>query len=131
MGNWKIPADCKYTKSDEWIRIDGDEGVVGITDYAQDQLSDLVFVELPNIGAKMDASAVFGVVESVKAAADLSLPVSGEVIAVNTALENTPDMMNSDPYGNGWIVRIKVSNPAELGALMDAASYATYCDERA
>jgi glycine cleavage system H protein len=130
MGNWKILEDCKYTKSDEWIRVEGAEGVVGITDYAQDQLSDLVFVELPQAGSKLEAGAILGVVESVKAAADLKLPASGEVVAANEALESNPEVINSDPYGAGWIARIKLSNPAELDSLMTADAYKAYCEER-
>lgn len=130
MSSWKVPADCKYTKTDEWIRVEGAEAVVGLSDYAQSQLSDLVFIELPKIGAKVEAGKTFGVVESVKAASDLNMPASGEVIAVNNALESGPEAMNSDPYGGGWIARIKLSNPAELDSLMDAAAYEAYCTER-
>src|SRR5574341_2570521 len=118
MGNWNIPADRKYTKSDEWIKLEGDEALVGITDYAQDQLSDLVFIELPNVGKSFAAGKAFAVVESVKAAADVNMPASGEVVAVNTALGDAPETVNSAPYGNGWFVRIKVSAPSELDALM-------------
>ena len=131
MSSWKTPDDCKFTKTDEWIRPEGGEGVIGLSDYAQSQLSDLVFIELPKVGAKFDAGKTFGVVESVKAASDLNMPVGGEVIAVNSALEGTPDAMNSDSYGAGWIIRIKLANPAELDSLMDSKAYAAYCQERA
>lgn len=131
MSNWKTPADCKYTKTDEWIRPEGGEGVIGLTDYAQSQLSDLVFIELPKVGAKFEAGKTFGVVESVKAASDLSMPAGGEVIAVNSALESAPETMNSDSFGEGWIIRIKLANPAELDSLMDSTAYAAYCQERA
>lgn len=130
MGNWKVPADLKYTQTDEWIRVDGDEAVVGITDYAQDHLSDLVFVELPKVGEHFEKGKAFGVVESVKAAADVNLPVSGEIIAVNSALQDAPETINADPYGEGWIVRIKIADPAELNDLMDAAAYEAYCASR-
>lgn len=130
MGDWKIPADLKYTETDEWIRLDGEEALVGITDYAQDQLSDLVFVELPAVGDTFGRGEPFGVVESVKAAADINLPVSGEIIETNTDLENAPETINADPYGKGWIVRIKLSDPSELASLMDATAYKAYCDER-
>ena len=131
MASVNIPTDCKYTKTDEWIRAEGAEAVIGLSDYAQSQLSDLVFIELPKVGAKFEAGKSFGVVESVKAASDVNMPAGGEVVAVNGDLESAPDTMNSDPYGKGWIVRIKLSNPAELSALMDSAAYAAYCEQRA
>lgn len=130
MGDWKVPADLKYTSTDEWIRVDGGEAVVGITDYAQDHLSGLVFVELPQVGERFEKGKAFGVVESVKAAADVNMPVSGEVVAVNTALQDTPETINADPYGEGWMVRIKIADPAELDDLMDAAAYEAYCAGR-
>lgn len=131
MANWNIPSDCKYTKSDEWIRPEGAEALVGLTDYAQSQLSDLVFIELPKVGAKFEAGKAFGVVESVKAASDLNMPASGEVVAANSDLESAPDTMNQDPYGKGWVIRIKLSNPAELEGLMDSSAYTSYCEGRA
>lgn len=130
MSDWKTPDDCRYAKTDEWIKVEGQEAVVGLSDYAQDQLSDLVFVEMPKVGATYSAGQSFGVVESVKAAADINLPVSGEIVAVNTELEGAPETINQDPYGKGWIVRIRLSNPSELDSLMDAAAYAAYCSER-
>ena len=130
MSNWIVRDDYKYARTDEWLRLEGSEGVVGISDYAQDQLSDLVFVELPKIGTSLQAGQTFGVVESVKAAADLNMPVSGEVIAVNNALESSPETMNKDPFGDGWIIRIKVTNVEEAGNLMDAVAYQAYCDQR-
>ncbi len=130
MSNWKVPADLKYTQTDEWIRVDGDEALVGITDYAQDHLSDLVFVELPQVGDRFEKGQAFGVVESVKAAADLNLPVGGEIVAVNSALQDAPETINKDPYGEGWIVRIKIADPDELNDLMDAAAYEAYCAGR-
>jgi len=127
-----IPADLKYAKSDEWVRADAnaDTATVGLTDYAQNQLSDIVFVELPGVGATFKVGDSFGSVESVKAASDMYLPVSGEVIDVNAALADTPELVNQDPFGKAWMVKVKMSNPADLANLMDAAAYQKYCDER-
>lgn len=125
-----IPAGLLYTKEDEWIKVEGDEGVVGLTDYAQDALSDIVYVELPDEGDEFSFGETFGVVESVKAAADLYMPAAGEVIAVNEDLPDAPEVLNTDPYGEGWMVRIKLSNPDELAELMDADAYTAYCEER-
>lgn len=130
MAKWNIPADLKYARSDEWIRVEGAEAVIGISDYAQDQLSDIVFVELPKVGAKLEAGKSFGTVESVKAASDLNMPVGGEVIAINNLLEDAPEKVNAEPYGGAWLIRIKPTNPGELDALMDAAAYTKYCEER-
>jgi glycine cleavage system H protein len=118
-----------YTKDDEWIAIDGDNGTVGITDHAQDALSDIVYLELPNVGDSYSAGETFGVVESVKAAADLFMPVAGEVTAVNEALVDAPEGLNQTPY-DAWLVKIKISDPAELDGLMDAAAYQEYLDNR-
>ncbi|MCI0395988.1 MAG: glycine cleavage system protein GcvH [Chloroflexi bacterium] len=126
-----IPVDLLYTKDDEWIRVEGDEGVVGITDYAQDSLSDIVYVELPNVGDSFAMGAPFGVVESVKAAADLNMPISGEIVAVNDRLPDAPEIVNSDPYGQGWMVRLRIADKGQLQSLMDAAAYSAYCDSRA
>ena len=125
-----IPDNLKYTKEDEWILIEGDIATIGITDYAQDSLADLVYFELPEVGDTLAAGDEFGVVESVKAAADLYAPVSGEVVEANSALEDTPELANSDPYGEAWIVKIKLSNPDEVDGLMDAAAYKAYLDRR-
>jgi glycine cleavage system H protein len=125
-----IPDDLHYTKEDEWVRLEGDEGVIGITDYAQDALSDIVYVELPDIGAGVSAGDSIGVVESVKAAADLYVPVSGEITAVNENVRDTPELLNSDPYGEGWLMRVRLADPSELDDLMDAAAYQAYCDSR-
>jgi glycine cleavage system H protein len=125
-----IPDDLLYTKDDEWILVDGDEGVVGITDYAQDALSDIVYVELPDEGDSFEMGETFGVVESVKAAADLYMPVSGEVTAVNEDLPDAPEVLNSDPYGEGWMIKITIADPSELENLMDPATYTAYCEER-
>lgn len=128
--SFKIPSELFYTNDDEWVRREGDEAVIGITDYAQDALSDIVYVELPGEGDSFEAGATFGVVESVKAASDLFMPIGGEIIAVNEALADTPEMLNTDPFGDAWIVRIKLSDPSELDKLMDAATYETYLNER-
>lgn len=126
----KIIDGLLYTDDDEWILVEGDEGTVGISDYAQNSLSDIVYLELPGVGDTFDAGESFGVVESVKAAAELLMPIAGEVIAVNESLVDEPELVNSDPYGGAWMVKIRISNPAGLKGLMDAAAYRTYCDER-
>ena len=119
-----IPQDLKYTENDEWVRVEGYTGTVGITDYAQDQLSDIVFVEvMVDEDEEVEQGDTIAAVESVKAAADIFMPVSGEVIAVNEDLADTPEMVNSDPYGDAWLIKIKFSNPDELDNLMDAAVY--------
>jgi len=124
-----IPADLRYSKSDEWVRVEGDEVVIGITDYAQEQLGDIVYLELPQVGATFAPSDSFGVIESVKASSDLYAPVGGEVTAVNSALENDQQPINSDPYGAGWLIRMRPSGEEE--ELMDAAAYAAYLESRA
>ncbi len=125
-----IPTDLKYTKDDEWIRVDGDEATVGITYYAQDSLSDIVYLELPDVGDSFAMGDTFGVVESVKAAADLYMPLSGEVTAVNESLIDAPETVNSDPYGEAWMIRFKISEPSQLDDLMDAAAYTEYLASR-
>jgi glycine cleavage system H protein len=129
MGKWNTPADLKYTKNDEWIRIEGSAGTVGITDYAQDQLNDIVYVELPDVGSDLAKGASFGTVESVKAASDIYVPVGGKVTEVNTKLSDEPELINTDPFGAGWIVKISVAN-ADTSDLMDADAYAAYCESR-
>ncbi|HEX2494817.1 MAG TPA: glycine cleavage system protein GcvH [Steroidobacter sp.] len=119
-----IPANLKYLDSHEWARLDGDGLVtVGISDHAQGALGDLVFVEAPDVGRQVQKGVAAAVVESVKAASDVYSPVSGEVVAANTALSGSPELVNSDPYGEGWLFKVKPSNPAELNQLLDAASY--------
>jgi glycine cleavage system H protein len=130
VGKWNIPEDLKYTKNDEWLRIEGDVGIVGITDYAQDQLNDIVYIELPDVGAELSKSQTFGVVESVKAASDIYSPVSGTVTEVNTQLEEQPELINSDPYGKGWILKLQIKDVSEADDLMDATAYSAYCDSR-
>jgi glycine cleavage system H protein len=118
-----VPGDLRYTKEHEWVRVDGDEAVVGITQFAADQLGDIVFVELPAVGKALERHATFGVVESVKAVSDLFAPVAGEVTAANDALGGSPELVNSDPYGEGWMLRISLADPAQLEELLDAAAY--------
>ncbi len=125
-----IPTDLKYSKSDEWVRVEGNTATTGVTDYAQGQLSDIVYVELPAVGTAIKQGEPWGSVESVKAAADVNMPISGTVTAVNEALKDKPETVNSDPYGAGWMVKFTVTNPGELKELMDAAAYTKYCDER-
>ena len=109
-----VPTDLRYTQDHEWVRLDGSEATVGITQYAADQLGDIVFVELPDVGRELVGAKPFGVVESVKAVSDLYAPVAGEVIAINDALAGSPELVNSDPYGEGWMVRIAVADPDEV-----------------
>jgi len=118
-----IPADLRYTKEHEWAKLEGDKARVGITAFAQEQLGDVVFVELPKVGAKVTAMKTFGVVESVKAVSDLFAPLSGEVVEANTDLTKKPETVNSDPYGQGWMIVIKLANPKEMDGLMSAADY--------
>ena len=125
----KILPDLRYPKEDEWISVEGDEAAIGITDHAQDSLSDIVYLELPAEGDSFEMGDSFGVVESVKAAADLMMPVGGEVTAVNEDLMDEPEALNDDPYGS-WLIKIKMSDPSEIEQLMDAAAYETYCEER-
>lgn len=120
----KIPADLKYTSDDEWVKDNGDGTVtVGITDFAQEQLSDIVFLELPSVGDFFGLGETFGVVESVKAASDLYMPLSGDVTAVNEDLIDTPELLNSDPYEGGWLLKVKLSEPDEMDNLLDADAY--------
>lgn len=119
-----VPADLKYAKSHEWVRVDGDLATVGITDHAQHELTDVVFVEVPAVGRKLRAGEASAVVESVKTASDVYAPLSGEVVEANPALASSPALVNSDPYGAGWFYRLKLSQPAELAGLLAAADYA-------
>jgi glycine cleavage system H protein len=130
MADWKTPDNLKYAESDEWILVDGDTAKVGLTDYAQDHLSDLVFVELPEEGDTVTKGESFGEVESVKAASDVYAPASGEVVAVNEKLADEPEIINRDPYGAGWMMEIKLSDPGDVDDLMDAAAYQKHCAER-
>ena len=118
-----FPDNLKYTKEHEWIRVEGETGFVGITDYAQGELGDVVFVELPAKGKKVKKGETFGTVEAVKAVSDLYAPVSGEVVEANPMLEKTPELVNKEPYGNGWMIKLRLGNPGELSALLDAKKY--------
>ena len=120
------PADYRYTKEHEWVMIDGETAVVGITDHAQDQLGDVVFVELPAVGDALESAKSFGTVESVKAVSDLYAPLNGEVTDVNQALEDAPETVNSDPHGEGWMIRMKIGDPSQVKELMTAEQYEAY-----
>ena len=123
MADYDIPNDLRYSEDDEWVRQDDDSVTVGITDYAQQQLGDIVFLELPEVGATIDKGEPFGVIESVKTASDIYAPLSGEVVAVNPDLADQPGLVNTDPYGAGWFFKIKLADPAEVEALRDAGQY--------
>jgi glycine cleavage system H protein len=118
-----VPAELKYTKDHEWAKIEGDVAIVGITDYAQSELGDIMYVELPSVGTTVEAGKPFGTIEAVKAASDLYAPLSGEVIEVNDSLNDSPETVNNDPYGDGWMVKIKLSNPDEANELLTKEQY--------
>jgi glycine cleavage system H protein len=125
------PADYRYTKDHEWIKVDGSTGTIGITDYAQHELGDVVFVELPKVGARLEAGKSFGTVESVKAVSEIFSPVSGEVTEINSLLSDAPEKINQDPHGTAWLIRVKLANPNEAGSLMDAQAYEAYIAQKA
>jgi glycine cleavage system H protein len=118
-----IPENLKYTKDHEWIKVDGDTATVGITDYAQNELGDIVFVEIETEGETLDKEEVFGTVEAVKTVSDIFMPISGEVVEVNPKLEDSPEIVNKDPYGEGWLIKVKYSEQSELDDLLEAAKY--------
>ena len=118
-----IPADLKYTNDHEWIKVDGDIATVGITEYAQGELGDIVFIDIDTKGEELEKEEVFGSIEAVKTVSDMFMPISGEVVEVNEALADTPEVVNSDPFGKGWIVKIKISNASELDELLSADQY--------
>jgi glycine cleavage system H protein len=118
-----FPGDIRYTSEHEWIRVEGDEAFVGITDYAQSELGEIVFIDVPTLGETVGQGEVFGSIEAVKTVSDLNMPVTGEVLEINGALDAQPELVNNDPYGEGWIIRIAVKDPDELDKLMDAAAY--------
>ena len=118
-----VPADLRYTKDHEWLRVEGDSATIGVTDFAAHQLGDVVFVDLPEVGRSVDQFAIFGVVESVKAVSDLYAPISGEVLEVDAALAAQPELVNSDPFGAGWMLRVRVRDAGQVGELLDAAGY--------
>lgn len=126
-----IPSNLKYTKSDEWVKVEGIIAIIGITDYAQDQLSDIVFWEsVADVDEMVSAETTVASLESVKAAGDVATPVSGKIIELNTELDQTPEIVNSDPYGAAWMVKVEMSNSSELDNLLDGAAYGNYCEER-
>jgi glycine cleavage system H protein len=124
------PADFRYTKEHEWIKVDGETGIVGITDYAQHELGDVVFVELPKVGAQLKAGQSLGTVESVKAVSEIYSPVSGEVTEVNSALADAPEKINQDPHGAAWLVKVRLGDKKEISSLMDARAYQEYISQK-
>lgn len=118
-----IPADLKYTKDHEWCKVDGDIVTIGVTDFAQSELGDIVFVEVETEGETLEKEEVFGTIEAVKTVSDLFMPIAGEVIEFNEEIESSPELVNDDPYGNGWMIKVKVSNPSDLDDLLDADAY--------
>jgi glycine cleavage system H protein len=125
------PSDLKYTKEHEWVRVDGDSATIGITDFAQDQLGEVVYVDLPSVGDQATAGDTFGEIESVKSVSELFAPVSGEVTKVNEALDDAPETVNEDPYGDGWMITVKLSDTSELDGLLDASAYEAFIAEEA
>ena len=119
----KIPENVKYTKDHEWIRVEGDFGWIGITDFAQGELGDVVYVELPKVGTKIVQGKSFGTIEAVKAVSDLYAPVAGEIVELNKTVQNTPEVVNKDPYSEGWMVKVKIANKSDLNALLNAEAY--------
>ena len=130
MADYEFPEDLLYTKEDEWIRREGDSVVIGVTDFAQSQLGDIVFVELPEVGATTETGVPFGTIESVKAVSDLFSPLSGEVLSVNEALENESEKVNESCYGDGWLLTLRPSDESEFDTLLDASAYRKSVDER-
>ena len=124
-----IPNNLKYTKNHEWMLVDGDEAVIGITDYAQSQLGDVVFIEVETIGEHLDAEEAFGTIEAVKTVSDLYMPVAGEVVEFNEQLESNPELINKDPYNEGWIIKAKIDDAGDLGELLDADGYKDLIEE--
>lgn len=118
-----FPAELKYTKDHEWIRVEGDEAVIGITDFAQRELGDIVFVDINTVGEDVAADEVFGTIEAVKTVSDLFMPVAATVLAINDAIDASPELVNADPYGEGWIIRVKLANPADVDSLLTAEGY--------
>ncbi len=118
-----VPVNLKYTKEHEWVLINGDEATIGITEFAQSELGDIVFIEIETLGETLDKDAVFGSIEAVKTVSDLFMPLSGEIISLNSVLESNPELVNTDPYGQGWMIKIKFSNLEEINALLDYTSY--------
>jgi len=130
VADYNLPEENRYSKDDEWIRLEDDRFVVGVTDYAQQQLGDVVFVELPDVGSRYEVGQAYGVIESAKAVSDLYSPISGEIVEVNGDLEEAPESVNEDCYGVGWLIKISPDDPSAGKALMDASAYLAYIDER-
>lgn len=130
MADAKILDNLKYAESDEWVLVEGDIATIGISDYAQDALNDLVYVEFKEVGDSLDAGDSFGEVESVKAASEVYAPIAGEIVEVNGELEGEPEIINQDPYGKGWMIKIRITDASNLANLMDAAAYRAYCENR-
>jgi glycine cleavage system H protein len=122
----KIPAELKYTKEHEWLKVENDVATIGISDFAQSALGDIVFVELPEVGKDLKSHQTFGVVESIKSVSDLYSPVSGTVVEINTGLVNSPELCNAEPYSGAWMIKVKLSNPAELNSLLSATDYSSF-----
>jgi glycine cleavage system H protein len=118
-----VPANLLYTKDHEWLRIEGNTGYVGVTDFAQGELGDVVFIEIETVGETLNKEDVFGTIEAVKTVSDMFMPVSGEILELNAALEESPDVVNKDPYGRGWMVKIKITNPSEVASLLSPEQY--------
>ena len=121
-----IPGTLRYSEDHEWIKVDGDTAIIGVTDHAQNELGDIVFVEVETVGETLEANEKFGTIEAVKTVSDLFIPVNGEIIDFNEDLDTEPELINSDPYGKGWIIKVKMSNPAEVDGLLDAEAYKTF-----
>jgi glycine cleavage system H protein len=130
VADYDIPEDLVYTQDDEWIRREGEHVVIGVSDFAQSQLGDIVFVELPEVGATTEAGVAFGTIESVKAVSDLCAPLSGEVLSVNDALEEAPEQVNESCYQDGWLITLRLSDPSQLDGLLDAVAYSESVQER-
>lgn len=118
-----IPQNLKYTREHEWIRVEGNEAVIGITDFAQSELGDIVYVEIETVGDNLEEGVVFGTVEAVKTVSDLFMPISGEVLELNSRIEGEPELVNRDPYGDGWMIRVKISDPSQVDSLLSAEQY--------
>lgn len=130
MADYDFPENLRYSREDEWARVDGNRVTIGISDYAQQQLGDIVFIELPDVGTELIGGEAFGVVESVKAVSDLFAPISGKVVALNEALADAPEHVNESPYGDGWMLEIQIADAAVLDALLDVEAYIAYVAER-
>lgn len=124
-----VPTDRKYTRTHEWVQVDGATATIGITDFAQNELGDITYIELPGVGDALGQSDSFGIVESVKAASDIYMPVAGEVTEANSAAEDTPELLNASPYDEAWLIRVKIENEAQLEGLMDASAYEEYLEQ--